>query len=162
MAVRRIQQDWQGLVQSPPWGIAVADEIDGNLFSWTADVQGPKGGPYGGGVFKVRLNFPERYPDVAPKITFVTKVWHPNVKNDGSGNFCLDVLTGSAWEKSIPLKKVLVMIQGFLQKPNIVHPGTYNPEAGNQLRDDPAGFARKAREWTQSYARPPPGWVMST
>ncbi len=34
---------------------------------------------------------PSNYPFAAPKVTFVTKVYHPNV-SQSSGAICLDIL----------------------------------------------------------------------
>jgi hypothetical protein len=45
-----------------------------------------------GGVFKLELFLPEEYPMVAPKIRFLTKIYHPNI--DKLGRICMDTLKG--------------------------------------------------------------------
>ena len=40
----------------------------------------PDDTPWEGGVFKLSLNFTEDYPNKAPKVKFITKMFHPNSK----------------------------------------------------------------------------------
>jgi len=46
--------------------------------------------PYEGGEFKIRLSMPDGFPNVAPRGTFLTKIFHPNV--GPSGEICVDAL----------------------------------------------------------------------
>ena len=36
-----------------------------------------------GGYFKARLSFPKEYPMKPPKMKFTSKIWHPNVHDNG-------------------------------------------------------------------------------
>jgi hypothetical protein len=47
--------------------------------------------PYSGGVFNLDLQFPSEYPFKAPKVRFLTRVYHPNVKSQ-SGEICADII----------------------------------------------------------------------
>lgn len=41
---------------------------DKDLFEWEATVFGPEETPWEGGIFNLRLNFDEEYPNTPPKV----------------------------------------------------------------------------------------------
>ncbi|XP_024009396.1 ubiquitin-conjugating enzyme E2 4-like [Eutrema salsugineum] len=55
-----------------------------DLYHWKAILLGPKGSPYENEVFKLDIHFPLEYPFVPLRVTFKTKVYHPNVNTYGN------------------------------------------------------------------------------
>ncbi len=46
---------------------------------WQAVIFGPDDTPWEGGTFKLVLEFTEDYPNKAPSVRFLTKMFHPNI-----------------------------------------------------------------------------------
>uniref|UniRef100_A0AAY4DB79 Ubiquitin conjugating enzyme E2 N n=1 Tax=Denticeps clupeoides TaxID=299321 RepID=A0AAY4DB79_9TELE len=88
---RRIIKETQRLLAEPVPGIK-AEPDEGNARYFHVVIAGPQDSPFEGGTFKLELFLPEEYPMAAPKVRFMTKIYHPNV--DKLGRICLDILKG--------------------------------------------------------------------
>lgn len=44
-------------------------------------ILGPKDTIFEGAFFKIHCHIPDRYPFVPPMMSFMTKVWHPNISS---------------------------------------------------------------------------------
>jgi ubiquitin-protein ligase len=86
-------------------GKAFVRRFAGRLHSFLrkATIMGPHDSPYSGGVFFVNIHFPPDYPFKPPKVSFQTKVYHPNVNSQGS--ICLDILKDQ-WSPALTISKV--------------------------------------------------------
>ncbi|XP_037091773.1 ubiquitin-conjugating enzyme E2 N [Pollicipes pollicipes] len=143
---RRIIKETQRLMAEPVPGIsAVPDEQNARYFHVV--VTGPEGSPFDGGVFKLELFLPEEYPMSAPKVRFMTKIYHPNI--DKLGRICLDILKDK-WSPALQIRTVLLSIQALLSAPNPDDP--LANDVAELWKCNEAEAIRNARDWTRLYA----------
>ena len=144
--LQRLNKELVELKKNPPANCS-AGLIDDDIFHWQATIIGPEDTPYYGGIFELRIDFPQDYPFKPPNIVFITKIYHCNINNNG--NICLDILKDQ-WSPALTIQKVLLSISSLLTEPNPDDP--LNIEAGDMLKKDKELFERTAKEWTLSFA----------
>jgi peroxin-4 len=121
-----------------------------DLFNWLGHIIGPVDTPFDGGKFELKLVIPRDYPIHPPKVTFLTKICHPNI-HFKSGEICLDILK-DAWTPIWTLEATLRAIQALLGNPEADSP--LNCDAGNLVRaGDLLGYNSLARMYTLEYAK---------
>jgi ubiquitin-conjugating enzyme E2 D/E len=147
MALRRIQKELQDLQRDPPGNCSAGPVDEANLFQWTGTIMGPEDSPYHGGVYFLNVQFPSDYPFKPPKLTFTTRIYHPNINSNGS--ICLDILKDQ-WSPALTISKVLLSISALLTDANPDDPLV--PEIAHVYKTDRARYEATAREWTQRYA----------
>ncbi|EPQ14434.1 Ubiquitin-conjugating enzyme E2 N [Myotis brandtii] len=108
------KQETQRLLAEPVPGIK-AEPDESNARYFYVVIAGPQDFPFEGGTFKLELFLPEEYPMAAPKVRFMTKIYHPNV--DKLGRICLDILKDK-WSPALQIRTVLLSIQALLSAPN--------------------------------------------
>lgn len=77
-AVARLSSDLRSLQADPPAGCSASPMSEDNLFVWNATVVGPDETAWEGGIFSIRLQFPDQYPMRPPKVRFTCTIFHPN------------------------------------------------------------------------------------
>ena len=58
--------------------------------------------PYAGGRFVLSITFPQDYPFKPPKVSFATKIFHPNI--GANGTVFIDILR-DMWTPSLTIEK---------------------------------------------------------
>ena len=146
MALKRINKELQDLAKDPPANCS-AGPVGDDLYQWQATIVGPSDSPYQGGLFFLDIRFPVDYPFKPPKITFVTKIYHPNINSNGG--ICLDILKDQ-WSPALTISKVLLSISSLLTDPNPNDPLV--PDIANLYKSDRNKYNESAKEWTRRYA----------
>lgn len=146
MALKRIQKEMADFAKDPPPTCSAGPQGD-DLFHWKAIITGPEGSPYQGGIFALDILFNMEYPFKPPKITFSTKIYHPNINANGA--ICLDILK-QQWSPALTIMKVLLSISSLLTDPNPDDPLV--PDIAEILKKNKALYEANAREWTRKYA----------
>ncbi|EHK99230.1 putative Ubiquitin-conjugating enzyme E2 14 [Glarea lozoyensis 74030] len=131
---KRITKELAEVLGNPPEGIAVNLVDEGN-----------------GGKFKLLLVLPTDYPFKPPKISFKTRIWHPNVTFDEHGSMCIGILKPEAWKPSSKIMSVLTATQNLLAEP--VPDDAVETSAAEKFKNDRPLFNREAREYTRKYAK---------
>ncbi|KAI8792974.1 ubiquitin-conjugating enzyme E2 R2, partial [Biomphalaria glabrata] len=89
-AVKALQLEYKKIQAEPVEGFRVKLVNDDNLFEWEVAIFGPPGTLYEGGYFKAHMKFPPDYPYSPPSVRFISKMWHPNVYENGE--VCISIL----------------------------------------------------------------------
>lgn len=116
----------------------------------------------------LKMQFSSDFPWNPPRITFTTRIYHPNI--DSNGAISLDIL-GGAWNPVLSIDKsefpwktlctrcqclillpllVLLSIISFLDDPNVDEPLV--PEIAHVYKTNRDLYDVTAREWTVQYA----------
>jgi len=85
-----LKRQLMAMTKNPPEGISVGLVDDDDMYKWEIMIIGPDGTLFEGGFFKAIMEFPKDFPNMPPKMTFVTKMWHPNIYPDG--RVCISIL----------------------------------------------------------------------
>ena len=115
-----------------------------------ADIEGPVATPYEGGIFRVIIKIPLNFPQVAPKGIFMTKIYHPNISEQGE--ICVNTLKRDWDPKNWSLSNLFQVIKCLLIIP--FPQSALNEEAGKLFMEDYEAFFKHAKMFTTIYAKP--------
>jgi ubiquitin-conjugating enzyme E2 D/E len=147
MSIKRLQRELAEIEKDTPANCSAGLVNPDDLFTWQATIIGPTETPYEGGMFNLIILFPTDYPFKPPKISFTTRIYHPNINN--TGGICLDILKDQ-WSPALSITKVLLSICSLLSDPNPDDP--LAPEIANIYKTNKEEFNKIAREYTVKYA----------
>lgn len=136
----RLMSDLKTMKQNPPEGVSASPLTDENLHVWGGTIFGPDDTPWEGGIFSMRLTFPEQYPDKPPRVRFTSEMFHPNIYPDGT--LCMDLIQDN-WSPIYSVSSIMLAIRSLLTDPNCASPA--NPEAAHLYQTDKKGYSRRVR-----------------
>ena len=151
----RLQYELNKLMNDPDinncFGVDYWDPDNNNpdVFHWQITLIPPQGTDYEGGFFKIEAKFRENYPETAPILKFITRIFHCNVNSDG--HICLNSIKYN-WRKSLSMEDVLNHVMILLYKQNPGDP--FNRSAADlyKERDKNNKFIDRVKKEIKDYA----------
>ncbi|XP_012657232.1 ubiquitin-conjugating enzyme E2 L3-like [Otolemur garnettii] len=101
--------------------------------------------PYDKGAFRIEINFPAEYPFKPPKITFITKIYHPNISENGQ--VCLPVISTENWKPATKTNQVIQSLITLMNTPQPEHP--LWADLAEEHSEDCKKFCKNAEEFTK-------------
>ncbi|XP_054826471.1 ubiquitin/ISG15-conjugating enzyme E2 L6 isoform X2 [Eublepharis macularius] len=126
-----------------------ADET--NVLLWKGLLV-PADHPYNGGAFWIEISFPCEYPLKPPKITFKTKIYHPNV--DEKGQVCLPIISNENWKPTTKIDQVIQALITLVNKPEPAHP--LRADLAEEFTKDYERFLCNAEDYTHEFSEKRP------
>ena len=157
----RLREEFTDLKRNPDRNILVDVSLpeSNNILNWRVVLWGPEGTPYAGGVFYLKFNFNNNYPNSAPKVIFETPIYHVNVRSfeeEGRliGEPDLEILI--FWKPEYKVKDIIISAYSLLYM-NKVN-SSFSPDIAEELRYNKRLYEQKAHDFTGKYAHPDLGY----
>ncbi|KAH9414216.1 ubiquitin conjugating enzyme 10 [Dermatophagoides pteronyssinus] len=153
-ATRRLQKELQELKECKGPGMRCFRDImvdDHNILCWSGLVV-PDNVPYNRGAFRIEINFPAEYPFKPPKITFKTKIYHPNI--DEKGQICLPIIQPENWKPATRTEQVIQALIALVNDPEPEHP--LRTDLAEEYIKDRKKFFKNAEDYTKKFAEKRP------
>ena len=158
-SMKRILEEYEELNKHPGSNVGLTVGLFDvkDIFKWRVTLLGPLDSLYNCGLFVLRVEFPDNYPENAPEIYFITPIYHLNVNhyNNGNGNVRLGHVSLSFlnnWKPEYTIREVFIYIFGLLYKPN--PDNAYGLERANEFRFNKELYEEKIKYFTKKYANP--------
>ena len=115
----------------------------------------PDEGFWTGGKFRFHIHIGEEYNITPPEVKCLTRLWHPNISEDGE--VCLSILRqnsidGMGWAPTRRLRDVIWGLNSlFTDLLNFDDP--LNSAAAEHYQQDKEAFRLKTKQWVLKYAK---------
>ncbi|XP_006822902.1 uncharacterized protein LOC102801139 [Saccoglossus kowalevskii] len=133
--------------QKQPHPLVYIFPCDNNIALWRILLVGPLDTPYEGGVFSLYAEFPENYPLAAPKVRFVTPIYHCNI--NAAGRICHSIFDRDYTSRT-PFSKIMLCVFGLLITPEPDDP--LDSIMAEEYITNHDVYKRKARDHTHRHA----------
>ncbi|XP_008834371.1 ubiquitin/ISG15-conjugating enzyme E2 L6 [Nannospalax galili] len=145
-ASKRVAKELEDLLKQPPPYLRHLSSEDANVLVWHALLL-PDQPPYHLKGFSLRIDFPREYPLKPPTLRFTTRIYHPNVDEDGK--VCLPLISNVNWKPQTKICQVLEALSVLVNRPNLEEP--VRVELADLLTSNPELFRKKAEEFTLQF-----------
>lgn len=96
---------------------ASAGPMPDNNFVWEATLFGPDETTWEGGMFSLELVFPQDYPDLPPRVRFLTTMFHPHISREGVPYLPMLLLWRYIPHKERNIPQILRLLRSLLANP---------------------------------------------
>ena len=161
LAVKRLQKEFMLCSNDEELkGLGCQFQMENNYFIWRVTLKGPENTPYQGGIFTIRITFPNNYPKAGPEFRFLNQIYHLNVDftdQNKLGHICLNYLnewetTGKVVDKPCyGVKQALIDIFCLFYNQNVG--SAYNNQMAEEYMNNRQQFDAKAKDYTKKYAQ---------
>jgi ubiquitin-conjugating enzyme E2 G1 len=146
-----LRKQLKDLAKNPVEGFSAGLVDDNNIYEWEVVILGPPETFYEGGFFRARLSFPKEYPNMPPRMRFISEMWHPNVYPDGT--VCISILhepgedkygyeqAGERWLPIHTVETIMLSVISMLSSPNDESPA--NIQAAREWREERELFRKR-------------------
>jgi len=143
-ATRRLTKELNDIRKS---GSSVFKNIkvdESNILVWSGLLV-PESPPYNKGAFIIDIVFPAEYPFKPPKVSFRTKIYHPNV--DEKGQVCLPIVSAENWKPATKTDQVIQALVALINDPEPEHP--LRADLAEEYTRDKKKFMKNAEDFTK-------------
>ncbi|XP_005065144.1 ubiquitin/ISG15-conjugating enzyme E2 L6 [Mesocricetus auratus] len=145
-ASKRVAKELEDLLNQLPPYLRDLSSDDDNVLVWHLLLL-PDQPPYHLKAFHLRIDFPREYPLRPPTLKFITKIYHPNISEDGL--VCLPLISTENWKPYTKTCQVLEALNVLVGRPALEEP--VRLELADLLSQNPEMFRRKAEEFTLEF-----------
>ncbi|XP_026161044.1 cell division cycle 34 homolog a [Mastacembelus armatus] len=129
---KALMLEMKSLQDEPVEGFKITLVDESDMYNWEVAIFGPPNTHYEGGYFKARIKFPVDYPYSPPTFRFLTKMWHPNIYENG--DVCISILhppvddpqsgelPSERWNPTQNVRTILLSVISLLNEPNTFSP----------------------------------------
>lgn len=144
---KALDKEFNKIKNSENVPIVKCEYINNNKRHWKIVFKGSQSSPYEDGLFTLEFLFKSEFPKKGPEAKFITKMFHPNVRDDG--HICINILNN--WDGNLSIENVLYGIIELMDNPN--PSGGYSNDATKLIKKDIDEFYKKVAEYTYAYAK---------
>jgi len=150
-ASRRLQKELGDIRKSNLKSFRDIQVDESNLLNWQGLLV-PENSPYNKGAWRIDIVFPAEYPFKPPKVSFRTKIYHPNI--DEKGQVCLPIISAENWKPATKTNQVIQALVTLVNDPEPNHP--LRADLAEEYTKDRKKFLKNAEEFTRKHSEKRP------
>ncbi|XP_071481764.1 ubiquitin-conjugating enzyme E2 L5-like [Diadema antillarum] len=146
-ATRRLTKELDEIKRGTSRVLRDVNVDESNILNWELLIT-PSSPPFNKGGFRINIAYPAEYPFKPPKITFKTKIYHPNI--DDKGQVCLPIVSPENWKPATKTDQIIQALVALIHDPEPEHP--LRGDLAEEYTNDRKKFNKNAEEHTRKYA----------